>query len=100
MFVSTFVKKLKKAFRMYANPIEIPKIRKNQFRVLRPLKLRKVVGFGNFARIASLCVGFLLGTLHGYYFHSDFWPNLNFPLEHQIKLVLISRRNMNLIERL
>ena len=73
MFVSTFVKKLKKAFGMYANPIEIPKIRKNQFRVLRPLKLRKVVGFGNFARIANLCVGFLLGTLHGYYLHSDYF---------------------------
>ena len=45
--------------------------------------------FGNFARIASLCMGFHPGTLHGCFFNSDFWPNLNFPLEHQIKLVLI-----------
>ena len=32
---------------------------------------------------------FHLGTLQGYFFHQDFWPNLNFPLEYQIKLVLI-----------
>ena len=37
---------------------------------------------GNSAGIASLGLGFDLGTLHGYFFHSDFWPNLNFPLEH------------------
>ena len=47
--------------------------------------------FGNFAKIASICMGFHPGTSHGYFFHSDFWPNLNFPLEHQIKLVLISK---------
>ena len=50
-----------------------------------------MVSFVNFARIASICVGFHLGTLHGYFFHQDFWPNLNFPLECQIKLVLIIR---------
>ena len=44
-----------------------------------------MVSFVNFARIASICVG----TLHGYFFHQDFWPNLNFPFEYQIKLVLI-----------
>ena len=44
--------------------------------------------FGNFAGIASLFVGFHLGTLHSYFFHGDFWPNLNFRLEHQIKFVL------------
>ena len=44
----------------------------------------------NFARIASTWVGFHLGTLHGYFFHQDFWPNLNFLLEYQIKRVLIS----------
>ena len=49
-----------------------------------------MVSFVNFERIASLCVGFYLGTLHGYVFHQDFWPNLNFQLEYQIKLVLIS----------
>ena len=47
-----------------------------------------MISFVNFARIASICVGFHLGTLHGYFFHQDFWPNLNFPLEDQIKLVL------------
>ena len=48
-----------------------------------------MVSFVNFARTASLCVGFHPGTMHGYFFHQDFWPNLNFPLEYQIKLVLI-----------
>ena len=48
-----------------------------------------MVSFVNLARIASICVGFHLGTLHGYLFHQDFWPNLNFPLEYQIKPVLI-----------
>ena len=48
-----------------------------------------MISFVNFARIASICVGFRLGTLHGYFFHKDFWPNLNFLLEYQIKLVLI-----------
>ena len=47
-----------------------------------------MISFVNFARIASICVGFDLGTLHGYFFHQNFWPNLNFPLEYQIKLVL------------
>ena len=47
-----------------------------------------MVSFVNFARIASICVGFHLGTLQGYFLHKDFWPNLNFPLEYQIKLVL------------
>ena len=49
-----------------------------------------MIGFVNFARIANICVGFHLGTLHGYFFHQDFWPNLNFPLQYQIKRVLIS----------
>ena len=49
-----------------------------------------MVSFVNFARIAVICVGFHLGTLHGYFFHKDFWPNLNFLLEYQIKLVLNS----------
>ena len=47
-----------------------------------------MVSFVNFARIASICVRFHLGTLQGYLFHQDFWPNLNFLLEYQIKLVL------------
>ena len=49
-----------------------------------------MISFVNFARIASICVGFDLGTLHGYFFHQDIWPNLNFALEYQIKLVLNS----------
>ena len=47
-----------------------------------------MVGLGDFAGIASLCMGFHLGTLHGYLFHKDFLPNLDFQLEHQIKIVL------------
>ena len=48
-----------------------------------------MVSFVNFARTASICVGFHLGTLDGYFFHIDFWPDLNFPLEYLIiKLVL------------
>ena len=47
-----------------------------------------MISFVNFARITSICVVFHLGTLHGYFFHQDFWPNLNFPLEYQIKPVL------------
>ena len=47
-----------------------------------------MIRFVNFARIASLGVVFHLGTLDGYFFHEDFWPNLNFPLEYQIKRVL------------
>ena len=35
-------------------------------------------------------MGFHLGTLHGYFFLQDFWPNLNFLLEDQIRLVLES----------
>ena len=31
--------------------------------------MRKIASFVNFARIASICVGFHLGTLHGYFFH-------------------------------
>ena len=50
--------------------------------------MRKMISFVNFARIVSICVGFHLGTLHGYFFHQEFWPNLNFLLEYQIKLVL------------
>ena len=50
-----------------------------------------MVSFVNFARIASICVGFHVGTLHGYFFHQGLWPNLNFLLEYQIKLVLICR---------
>ena len=49
-----------------------------------------MISFVNFARIASICVVFHLGTLHGYFFHQDFWPNLNFLLEYQTKRVLIS----------
>ena len=53
---------------VYRNPIEIPKIRNNQFCVLKSLDLGEMVTFGNFVRIASLGVGFRLGTLQGYFF--------------------------------
>ena len=51
-----------------------------------------MVSFVNSARIASIFVGFHLGIfiLHGYFFHQDIWPNLDFPLECQIELVLKS----------
>ena len=52
-------------------------------------KIGKIVSFVNFVRIASPCVGLYLSTLHGYFSYQDFWLNLNFPLEHQMKLVLI-----------
>ena len=64
-----FGKKLKTALRIYENPTENSAIRQNQFHVLKSLKLGKIVRFGNFARIESICVGFHLGTLHGYLFH-------------------------------
>ena len=54
--------------------------------------MRKMVSFVDFARIASLGVGFQLGTLHGYLFHQNFCSNLDFPLEYQEKLVLNIRR--------
>ena len=56
-----------------------------------------MVSFVNSARIVVICVGFHLGTSHGYFFHKDFWPNLNFPLEYQIKLVLICMRVYSVI---
>ena len=83
-------KNLKRESEIYGNHIEISVIRNNQFRVFRSLKLGRMVIFGNFARIASLHVGFRLGALRCCFFHSDFWPNVNFLLEHQIKLILTS----------
>ena len=61
--------------------------------------MRKMISFVNFARIASICVGFHLGTLHGYFFHQDFWPNLNFPFECQVKVVLIFLSSLIIIQR-
>ena len=54
VFVDTMAKKQKTASEIYKNSIEISKVRKNQFRALRSLKLRKMVSFGNSAMIASL----------------------------------------------
>ena len=42
-----------------------------------------MVSFCGLIRIAVLCVGFRLDTLHGYFFTKTF----NFPLKNQIKLV-------------
>ena len=58
-----------------------------------------MVSFVNFARIASIWVGFHLGTLHVYFFQPDFWQNLNFMLEYQIKLALICRYSGKLFIR-
>ena len=85
-----FGKKLKISSGKCKNPIEIPMIRRNQFRVLRSIKLgKKMVSSGNFARTVSLCVGFHFGTLYGYFFQQDFCQRIH-PLEHKIKLVLNS----------
>ena len=37
-----------------------------------------MVSFVNFATIASICVGFHLGTLHGYFFHQDLTKFISF----------------------
>ena len=60
--------------------------------------MRKRISFVNFARITSICVVFHLGTMHDYFFHQDFQPNLNFSLEYQIKRVLILNK-LNETER-
>ena len=56
-----------------------------------------MVSFVNFTRIASIGVGFQIGTLQGYFFCKDYWPNFNFPLEYQVKLVLIFKPGFHLI---
>ena len=38
-----------------------------------------MITFVNFARIASICVGFDLGTLHGYFFHLRLLAKFEFP---------------------
>ena len=38
-----------------------------------------MISFVNFARIASICVGFDLGTLHGYFFSSRLLAKFEFP---------------------
>ena len=38
-----------------------------------------MVSFGNYARIASICVGFHFGTLHGYFFSLRLLANFEFP---------------------
>ena len=84
-----FGKNLKTASGMYENPIEIDLCnQKESVSCTEVAKIGGIFNFGKFARIASLCVSFLVGALHGYPFQPDFWPNLNFSLEHQIKLVL------------
>ena len=52
-----------------------------------------MVSFVNFARIASICVRFHVGTLHGYFFHRRqtqrlLAKQLNFPLEYKTCLNL------------
>ena len=38
-----------------------------------------MISFVNFARIASICVGFDLGTLHGYFFQPRLLAKFEFP---------------------
>ena len=38
-----------------------------------------MVSFVNFARIASICVGFYLGTFHGYFFSLRLLAKFEFP---------------------
>ena len=38
-----------------------------------------MVSFVNFARIASICIGFHLGTLHGYFFSERLLAKFEFP---------------------
>ena len=38
-----------------------------------------MISFVNFARIASICVGFDLGTLHGYFFSQRLLAKFEFP---------------------
>ena len=64
---------------IYGNLIYISIIRSNQFCVLKSLKRRKMVSFVNFARIASISVGFDLGTLHGYFFSPRLLAIFEFP---------------------
>ena len=69
MFVDTLAKKLMTASGVYGNSIDIPIVRKNQFHVLKSLKLEKMVSFGNFA--ASLPV-FILVHCRVTFFHQGF----------------------------
>ena len=47
-----------------------------------------MVGSGNFARIACLCVGVHLGILHGDFFHQDFLAKVEFPAQTSNKTCL------------
>ena len=38
-----------------------------------------MISFVNFTRIASICVGFDLGTLHGYFFLPSLLAKFEFP---------------------
>ena len=41
--------------------------------------MSKIISFANFARIASICVGYHLGTLHGYFFSLRLLAKFEFP---------------------
>ena len=47
--------------------------------------MRKIVSFANFARIASICVGFYLGTLHWLLFSLRLLAKFEFPARIYIK---------------
>ena len=83
-------------------PIQLQKqvsmIRKSQFLCIEVTKIGEkwlvlLILQGQQASVVHL------GTLHGYFSHQDFVPNLNFLLEYQIKLVLICRYSGKLFIR-
>ena len=41
--------------------------------------MSKIISFANFARIASICAGFHLGTLHDYFFSLRLLAKFEFP---------------------
>ena len=72
-------KKLKTDSGIYGNPINLYK-RKESVLCIEVTKIgEKMISFVNFARIASICVGFHLGTLHGYLFSQRLLAKFEFP---------------------
>ena len=91
MFANTGNEKLKTASGMYGNPIDIRIIRKNQFCVLKLPKLGGGGGGGWLVGLqgqqSSVWV-WSWDIAWSLFFTETFLPKLDFPLEHQIKLVL------------
>ena len=58
-----------------------------------------MISFVNFARIASLGVGFHLGTLHGYFFSIRLLAKFEFPARTSNKTCLNKSRTKNDIKK-